>query len=300
MRSAAANAAFDTNSRATPISVRAWRVIVVIFQILTIWLGAILVMPWISRSRQRRMIARFVQRMLRGFAVQVRIRGALPAARHSIVFVANHVSWLDAHLLNLVCGARFIAKDDVASYPIFGTIVRQSGAIFIRRGCIRDAYRVKREAALTLSKGEHVAFFPEGTTSTGDRVNFFYPALFQAAVDSGATVQPLAIRWHHADGRLNPDAGFIDDMTLVDSIMLMLRHRVLHAEVTLCEPLEAAGASRRELAHRTRAAIAKKLELDYLAPRPRRMPWQIVQGDSADDRPRDSESPSARTAVSAG
>ena len=293
MSSAAARAALDNESRSTPIPVRAWRVIVVIFQILTIWLGAILVMPWMSPPRRKRMIARFASRMLRGFNVQVRIRGMLPSARHPIVFVANHVSWLDPHLLNLVSGARFIAKDEVATYPLFGTIVHQFGAIFIRRGSIRDAYRVKCEAAATLSNGEHVAFFPEGTTSTGTRINYFYPALFQAAVDSGATVRPIAIRWHHADGRLNLDAGFIDDMTLVESIVLLLKHRVLYAEVTLCEPLEAAGATRRDLAHRTRVMIAQELELDSLAPRPRRMPWE----NYTSDRPYRSESPPSRTAL---
>ena len=295
MSSAATRAAFDHDSRATPIPIRAWRVIVVIFHILTIWLGAILVMPWLSRPRRRLMTARFAGRMLRGLHVQVRMRGTLPSAHRPIVFVANHVSWLDPHLLNLVSGARFIAKLEVASYPLFGTIVRQFGAIFIRRGSIRDAYRVKCEAAATLLGGEHVTFFPEGTTSTGTRINYFYPALFQAAVDSGATVQPIAIRWHHADGRLNLDAGFIDDMTIVDSIVLMLRHRVLYAEVTLCEPLEASGATRRDLAYRTRAAIAEKLELDSFAPRPRRMPWE----DYSSDRPRNSESPPSRTAVTA-
>ena len=200
------------------------------------------------------------------------------------------------HLLNLVCRARFIAKREVASYPVFGTVVRQFGAIFIRRGCIRDAYRVKSEAAKSLSNGERVAFFPEGTTSSGNRINYFYPALFQAAIDSGAVVQPIAIRWHHADGRLNLDAAFLGDMTLVESIVLLLRHRAIYAEVTLCEPVEAAGVSRRDLAHRTRAAIAEELKLETFAVRPRRMPWE----DYAGDRPRDVESPSSRSAVAAG
>ena len=233
--------------------------------------------------------------MLRGLGVQVRIRGALPGARIPMILVANHVSWLVPHLLNLVCRARFIAKQEVASYPVFGTVVRQFGAMFIRRGCIRDAYRVKSEAAATLSKREHVAFFPEGTTSSGDRINYFYPALFQAAIDSGAVVQPIAIRWHHADGRLNLDAAFLGEMTLVESIVLLLRHRVIYAEVTLCAPIEAAGIARRELAHRTRAAIAAELKLEAFAARPRRMPWE----DHAGDRSRDRESPNSRTAVAA-
>jgi 1-acyl-sn-glycerol-3-phosphate acyltransferase len=91
---AAARAALDTNSRATPIPVRAWRVVVVIFQILAIWLAAILVMPWISRPRRDRMIARFADKMLRGLGVRVRIRGTLQGARSPMILVANHVSWL--------------------------------------------------------------------------------------------------------------------------------------------------------------------------------------------------------------
>ena len=295
MSAAAAGAALDTNSRVTPIPIRAWRVVVVIFQILAIWLAAILVMPWISPSRRDRMIARFADRMLRGLGVRVRIRGTVLRARSPMILVANHVSWLDPHLLNLVCRARFIAKREVASYPVFGTVVRQFGAIFIRRGCIRDAYRVKSEAAESLSNGQQVAFFPEGTTSSGDRINYFYPALFQAAIDSGAGVQPIAIRWHHADGRLNLDAAFLGDMTLVESIVLLLKHRAIYAEVTLCEPIEAAGASRRELAHRTRAAIAEELKVEAFAARPRRMPWEDYVGD----RPRDRETPASRSAVAA-
>ena len=294
MSSATAHAQLDGAQPFTSIPVRAWRVSLVIFQIIAIWLGAILLMPWIGRARRRRMTSGFARRMLRGLGVRVRMRGTLPDSPRPMILVANHVSWLDPHLLNLLCGARFIAKQEVASYPLFGTIARQFGAIFIRRGSIRDAYRVKRKAAETLTNGEHVAFFPEGTTSDGTRVNYFYPALFQAAIDARATVQPIAIRWHHADGRLNLDAGFIGDMTLVESVRLMLKHAKIYAQVTVCEPLEAAGMSRRALAHHTRAAIAGQLGLETPAPRPRREPWADFT-----DRPRDPESPVSRAPATA-
>ncbi len=272
----------------TSIQVRAWRVIIVIFQIIVAWLGAILLMPWIGGAQRRRMNSSFTRRMLRALGVRVWVRGTIPDSQRPIVLVANHVSWLDPHLLNLLCGARFIAKHEVASYPLIGTIVRQFGAIFIRRDSIRDAYRVKRKAAEHLAGGEHVAFFPEATTTNGARVDYFYPALFQAAIDARATVQPIAIRWHHADGRLNLDAAFIDDMTLLGSILLILKHAKLYAQVTLCEPLEAAGASRRALAHRTRAAIAKQLGLETLPPRRRHRPWADFT-----DRPGDPEPPAS-------
>jgi len=286
MSSAAAHAHLDGAQPFTSIPVRAWRVIHVIFQIIVVWLGAILLMPWIGRAGRRRMNSSFTRRMLRALGVRVWVRGRLPDSPRPMVLVANHVSWLDPHLLNLICGARFVAKDEVASYPLIGTIVRQFGAIFIRRDNIRDAYRVKRKAA------EHLAFFPEATTTNGARVDYFYPALFQAAIDARATVQPIAIRWHHADGHLNLDAAFIDDMTLVGSILLLLKHARLYAQVTLCEPLEAAGASRRALAHRTRAAIAKQLGLETLPPRRRHRPWADFT-----NRPRDPEPPASRAPV---
>jgi hypothetical protein len=56
-------------------------------------------------------------------------------------------------------------------------IIRQCGAISIRRSSIRDGYWVKEEAVATLSNGEHVAFFPEGRNSTCTRINYLSGAI---------------------------------------------------------------------------------------------------------------------------
>jgi len=85
-------------------------------------------------------------------------------------------------------------------------------------------------------------------------------------------------------------------MTLVESIALLLKHRAIYAEVTLCQPFAVAGASRRDLAHRTHTAIAQTLKVTPLAHRPRRMPWE----DYAGSRSRDAESPPSRTVMTEG
>ncbi|HVN64963.1 MAG TPA: lysophospholipid acyltransferase family protein [Candidatus Binataceae bacterium] len=278
---------FATRRIHTPIIVRAWRVATGILQVIVIWLAAVLVMPWLGNERRRRMIERFARGMLGVFRIKIAVRG-VPAAEGPAVFVANHVSWLDSHLLKLVAPACFVAKTEVAHYPIFGTVVRQLGAIFIRRGNFRDAMRVRYELAATLRAGHQVAFFPEGTTTNGSSMNYFYPALFQAAVDSGAAVQPIAIRYTHPDGKVNFDAGFTGEMTIAESIVLLLKWPVIHAEVTLCEPIAPHGSSRRELAAITRAVISEQLGFPPFAARPRRMPWI---NEAAEERTSNTESP---------
>ncbi|HUO05982.1 MAG TPA: lysophospholipid acyltransferase family protein [Candidatus Binataceae bacterium] len=287
MNSAAAQAGFNLATRThTPMAVRAWRLLTGLFQVVIIWLAAVFVMPWVGKQRRHRMIERFARAMLRVFRINVTMNG-IPATDGPTVFVANHVSWLDPHLLNLIAPARFVAKTDVASYPVFGTVVRQFGAIFIKRGHFRDAMRVRHQLTAALKRGEPVAFFPEGTTTDGSAINYFYPALFQAAVDCEAAVQPIAIRYTHPDGRVNLDAGFTGDMTIVESIVLLLKWPVINAEVTLCDPIAATDTHRRKLAANTRAIISEQLGFPPVALRPRRMPW----AETAEDGPPRAESP---------
>jgi len=203
-----------------------------------------------------------------------------------VMMVANHISWLDMYVINALCVSRFVAKSEVASAPVFGTIARQLGAIFIRRGSLRDALRVKGEAAAALRCGDVVGLFPEGTTSDGTHLRFFYPALFQAAIEAGATVQPIAIRYHHDDGRPNTAPAYTDDINLVQSIRAVLREPMLRAEITFCEPLRA-RLTRRELADRARQSIAEALDVSVLPPRPRYMPetWSAAKRQRRFGRP---------------
>jgi 1-acyl-sn-glycerol-3-phosphate acyltransferase len=71
-------------------------------------------------------------------------------------------------------------------------------------------------------RDESVAVFPEGTTTDGTRLGRFHPALFQAAIDAGAAVQPVAIRYPAPDGRPDPAAAFVDDMTFAASLVRVL------------------------------------------------------------------------------
>jgi 1-acyl-sn-glycerol-3-phosphate acyltransferase len=235
---------------------------------------ALMILPWLDRKRRDALVTRWALRTLRIFNVRVAVRGSQADCATPMMLVANHISWLDMYVLNTLRVSRFVAKSELASAPVVGTIARQLGSIFIRRGSLRDAHRVKGEAAAALRAGDAVGFFPEGTTSDGTRLQFFFPALFEAAIETGATIQPIAIRYHYDDGRLSTSPAYTDEVSLLQSIRAVLRESVLCAEITLCEPLSA-YVTRRQLAERARMSIAAALEIYSLPPRPRYLPGTL-------------------------
>jgi len=255
----------------SPLRTRARRIAQAIIHIFSVWFVAMLILPWLDRARREAAVTRWARRTLGIFNVRVAVRGSPGQLDAPVMLVANHISWLDMYLLNALFVSRFVAKSEVASAPIFGTIARQLGSIFIRRGSLRDAHRVKGEAAAALRGGDLIGVFPEGTTSDGTLLQFFYPAMFQAAIEAGATIQPIAIRYHYEDGRLNTAPAYTDEVNLVRSIWAVLCEPVLRAEITFCEPLPA-HLTRRELAHRARRSIAEALDVRVLPPRPRHLP----------------------------
>src|SRR5206468_4294969 len=125
----------------------------------------------------------------------------------------------------------------------------------------RDAARVKDHVAATLAAGARVVVFPEATTTDGSRVVPFHAAMLQAAVDAGVMVQPVAIRYHHDDGRRADAAAFIDDMTFVESLRRVRGAPGSPVEMAFGGRIPASHATRRELARGARRWIARTLGL---------------------------------------
>jgi 1-acyl-sn-glycerol-3-phosphate acyltransferase len=241
-----------------------------------LWSAARLVAPRLDPARRRALSHRFARRTLATLGLRVTRLGALPPPDEPVLVVANHVSWLDVYLLNASRAMRFVAKDETRTWPLVGTIAARFDSLFIVRGSCRDAARVKARVAAALAAGESVAVFPEATTTAGHGVKPFYGAMFQAAIDAGVRVVPVAIRYPAADGRPNPAAAFVDDMTFAASLLRVLGEPALRAELRVGAPLAAVGRSRRELAAAAHGVIAAALALPAAPPTPaqlRRGSW---------------------------
>ena len=224
-----------------------------------LWTCAI-IFPLTDAAGRGAHIRRWSIQLLAICGVQVEVEhaaGAQSAPRALIV--ANHVSWLDIFVINSLHPCRFVAKSDIRDWPLLGWLSDRSGTIFIARGRVRDVRRIFEGLVASIRAGEHVAFFPEGTTAAQGTVLPFHANLFEAAIDAHVPVQPYALRYLDPNGNLHHTVDFIGDMTFAQSIIAILKGPTVTAQLIVLPVIGTDGAHRRELAGTARDAIAMAL-----------------------------------------
>jgi 1-acyl-sn-glycerol-3-phosphate acyltransferase len=185
------------------------------------------------------------------------------------LFVANHISWLDIFCIAAVCPTQFLAKRDVAGWPLFGWLCRRAGTAFIRRGGDNGAGEATEQLVWRLRQGERVLVFPEGTSTTGETVRRFYPRLFQAAILARCPVQAIALRYPCAEG-VHPTVPFVGDDELLPHLWRLLGEPGLVAELQFGAVHRLPHPCRDVLAQRTQAEIGDwMLTRDWVAPKHR-------------------------------
>ncbi|NPT35353.1 lysophospholipid acyltransferase family protein [Paraburkholderia xenovorans] len=172
--------------------------------------------------------------------------------------VANHISWIDIYVINAWRPTPFVSKAEIRQWPVVGWLAQQLDTVFIQREKRSDAKRIMHELSDRLGAGELMCVFPEGTTSNGLAVLPFHANMFQAAVSASVPVQPLCIMYEDAQGRQSTAPAYIDDLSLADSLNLLLRGGPLTAHVHVGAPL-APGADRRTLAAEAEGVIVAAL-----------------------------------------
>lgn len=231
-------------------------------QLALLWGTAVAIAPRVGPGGRRRLAAWCAARTLRTLNVRMTLSGTAPDATRPVLLVANHVSWLDVYVLNALHAARFVAKSEVCGWPLVGRIAGAFDSLFVRRDSKRDAARAQRAVAAALRGGDPVVVFPEGTTTDGTRLATFRTAFFQAAIDADVAVQPVALRYLGRDGRPSDAVPFVDEMTLVESLVRVVEEPAIRVEVTYGPTLATGGRSRRELASLAQRSVAGALRLD--------------------------------------
>lgn len=225
-------------------------------------------MPLSKAARQRIEQAGW-QQLLSAFRIIVRSHGH--KADLQTIFVSNHISWVDIPVLGRLVGAPFVAKSDVAAWPLLGGLARHYGCVFVdrhRRSTVREqASQVRGRIA----QAGRVILFPEGTTGLGNSVLPFRSALFQSVISSaGEMVQPVAICYRGERGeQLSHDRlrqiAWIDDDELLPHALALLRSRPAYVDVYFEEPRrfvcrKAAAAYCRDL---VASRVARSPDIDY-------------------------------------
>lgn len=198
-----------------------------------------------------------------------------PSGGARVLYVINHVSYLDIPVLSSVIDATFVARADMAAWPMFGTIAKVTGTVFVDRSGPR-AMEQRAVIVSRLAGGEDLILFPEGTSTDGSSVAPFKSALFgilgQDEAVADVVIQPVSIAYvRYADG--TPLVGplvdlysWYGDMTLVPHLFQVLGLRGVDVEVHFHEPVRAAEVGdRKELARRCHTTVAAGVAASHAA-----------------------------------
>lgn len=191
--------------------------------------------------------------LLRILGVEVSVHGA-PHGRPCLR-VANHISWLDIPVLASFGADAFVAKAEVARWPLFGQMARCMRTIFLERGAFRTRATTESMKA-ALEKGRSVLFFPEATTGDGRQLLHFYPRLFAAAIEADAPVQPVALSYACDEYAAVP---FIEDDAFAPHLWRLLQQPRVRASISFAPAFPVGGSLRKPACAAARHAIAMRL-----------------------------------------
>jgi 1-acyl-sn-glycerol-3-phosphate acyltransferase len=214
------------------------------------------VYPWIDARFRRALKRRWSRQLLEALGIRLKPGAGGTALPARGLVVCNHISWLDIYVINALTPAAFVSKDDVKSWPLIGWLCAHTETIFLERGSRAAAQRTRETMIGHLQAGVHVAVFPEGTTTRGDRVLPFHAALFQSAIDAEAPVIPLALRYADRHGNPSRAPAYDGDITLWQCLRTIARTGGLTADLRVLETIDTASSNRRELSLHCREAIA--------------------------------------------
>ncbi len=242
-----------------PLPVRCYRWTRTCVHVLEGVATTMLVFPLVADARRRALVKRWSARLLRILNVEVRIEGVLGGTGGNVMVVANHISWLDIFVLNAHHPVRFVAKSELAKWPVVSQMIRGAGTVFIERERRRDTRRVNHQMARVLAGGDVVAIFPEGTTTDGTDLLPFKSSLLQPIVEAEGHVQPVAIRYRTPEGEPAMAAAYVGETTFAQSFWAVCGARALTVHLSALPVLPARNGHRRELARAARESIRTAL-----------------------------------------
>jgi lyso-ornithine lipid O-acyltransferase len=192
--------------------------------------------------------------------IEVHVVGKVAESDRSIVFIANHSSWVDIPLLGGVVEACFVAKGEVAQWPVISWVARLGRTVFVSRNRGTTA-RERDGMRARLVAGDNLILFPEGTSSDGSRVLPFRSAFFSVAETRddrqsgvGPLIQPVSLVYDRVGGlpagrASRPVFAWYGDMDIASHFWRLGQYTGLRATVLLHAPMDpAAYADRKQLA----------------------------------------------------
>ncbi len=187
--------------------------------------------------------------------VGARVRVIGTPLRRDVVFLANHLSWIDILAIAGATGSAFVAKGELRGVPLVGWLCTLNRTLFVSR---EDRLQVTTQIARlrdAIGEGWSVTIFPEGTTGDGHSLLPFKAALL-AALDPpppGVRVQPVRVDYGAATDEL---AWVGDEPGQSHALRVLRRKGTFAVTLHLLDPFDPATVgNRKAIAAQARAAI---------------------------------------------
>jgi 1-acyl-sn-glycerol-3-phosphate acyltransferase len=232
-----------------------WRAFAVVFFSLCALAHNAITIPFVRRGRRVHMRAawlhgwcRFACRVL---GVRVTTRGSMPS---SGLLVSNHLSYLDIVVLSSIRPCVFVAKRDVARWPLFGWLAHAAGTMFVDRDRKFGARKSVDLIGEAIAGGSVVVLFPEGTSSDGSTVLPFKSALLESAVQLRCGTAAASIDYALDDGSVADEVCYWRDMTLVSHLLNLCFKREIRASYSF-SPESIRAGDRKNIARELRDEI---------------------------------------------
>lgn len=222
------------------------------------------VFPFAGGETKGRIIRSWSHRLLRWLGCRVQIEGAYEAdprvadcgitpGRTGRLVACNHISFLDVFALNSALPSGFVAKAEIARWPVFGSIAKAVGTIFIERGNKRALLAIGSNMQAGLKAGRTLLMFPEGTTSNGLGLLRLHANLFDAAVKTGAEVLPVVLRYE-SEGKETDRVAYVGRTGLFECLWKVVNMPDLTIRVCIQKPF--VGEDRRAICAQVSAVMS--------------------------------------------
>jgi 1-acyl-sn-glycerol-3-phosphate acyltransferase len=202
--------------------------------------------------------------LTRALRIRVTIHGT-PVTGRPVLIASNHVSWVDIVVLASIAPMVFVAKREVASWPLIGAAARVQKVVFVDRLRRQQTAETIRDIARRLAEGHPVVLFAEGTSGDGNRVLPFRSALIgaiEAACNEAGLgevlLQPMSICYTAQHGlpmarNDQPLVAWYGDLDFFPHFVAFIRHGAVDAAVSFGAPIAADATADRKV-------VAKELE----------------------------------------
>lgn len=175
--------------------------VVISFIILIVWMLIIVALILLAKifrpSRVNDLVKLFHRGVLRCLNIECIVEGC-PLEGRPTLYVSNHISYIDIFILGSVLPGTYIAKSEVAKWPLFGQLAKLQNTLFIERRSQKVGNQIQQIQRHLLDKS-NLILFPEGTSDIGTYVAPFHSSFFQAAQNENfdITIAPVTVSYTH-------------------------------------------------------------------------------------------------------